>query len=255
MSIFKAYDIRGVVPDELDANLAYRIGNAFVRLLGARRLLVGRDGRTHSPEIAAAVVEGVRDAGCDVLDIGLASTPMTYYAIGSSDVDGGLCVTASHNAGQYNGMKLCSRGARPISRANGIADIERMCDAESVERAAERGELQELDVLEAYAVHVASFVKSPYEGLTVAIDAANGMAAHTLPRILPLLGELRAETLYMDLDCTFPNHEANPIKEANLDPVRELVRKHGTSLGVGFDGDADRCCHRPSWGSFAGKLL
>ncbi|MEE8468580.1 MAG: phosphomannomutase/phosphoglucomutase, partial [Planctomycetota bacterium] len=150
----------------------------------------------------------------------------------------------------YNGMKLCSRGARPISRANGIADIERMCAAdpaaESGAAGVERGELQEVDVLDAYSAHVASFVKSPggvpYEGLTIAIDAANGMAAYTLPRILPRLGGLRAETLYMDLDCTFPNHEANPIKEKNLDPVRELVKEHGATLGVGFDGDADRCC-------------
>ena len=133
MGIFKAYDIRGVYGTELDTDLARKIGHAFARLIAARtekqgrvRLLVGQDMRVHSPDVAGAVMDGMRDAGADVLSIGLASTPMTYYAIGSNDVDGGLVVTASHNPGKYNGMKLCGRGATPISGANGIQDIERM---------------------------------------------------------------------------------------------------------------------------------
>ena len=123
MGIFKAYDIRGLVPSELDADLARKIGHAFASHLSAKRLVVGRDMRTHSPEIAGAVIEGMRDAGATVIDIGLASTPMTYFAIGSIDCDGGLVVTASHNTGEYNGMKLCGRGATPISAVNGIRDI------------------------------------------------------------------------------------------------------------------------------------
>ena len=241
MGIFKAYDIRGVHPSELNADVARRIGNAFARLLDARSLLVGRDMRVHSPEVADAVIEGMRDAGADVITVGLASTPMTYFAIGSQDVDGGLCVTASHNTGEYNGMKLCSRGARPISRANGIADIERMCGEPYPEPVAKRGSLTELDLDEAYAEHVASF--SDMEGeLTLAIDAANGMAGHTLPGILPKLPKLTTNTLFMEPDGTFPNHEANPLKEENLDDVRALVRAEGAAAGVGFDGDADRCC-------------
>ena len=241
MTIFKAYDIRGLVPDELDADLARRIGHAFVRLLDAGRLLVGRDVRTHSPELAGAVIEGIRDAGADVLDVGLASTPMAYFAIGSRDVDGGLCVTASHNPGRFNGMKLCSRDARPISRANGIADIERMCAEPYPGAGPRRGGLQELDLLEEYAEHVARFadVESP---LTLAIDAANGMAGHTLPHILPRLERVTPHTIFLEPDGTFPNHEANPLEERNLDPVRGLVRETGAALGVGFDGDADRCC-------------
>ncbi|MEZ6017207.1 MAG: phosphomannomutase/phosphoglucomutase [Planctomycetota bacterium] len=241
MGIFKAYDIRGLVPTELDAELARKIGHAFVRLLGARRLLVGRDARTHSPALAGAVIEGMRDAGCDVVSIGLASTPMVYFAIGSHDVDGGLAVTASHNPGEYNGMKLCSRGAKPISKANGIADIERMCAEPYPGPVAQRGALQELDVLADYAAHVARFadVERP---MKVAIDAANGMAGYTLPHILPLLANVTAETLFMEPDGTFPNHEANPLKEENLDPVRELVRATGANVGMSFDGDADRCC-------------
>jgi phosphomannomutase len=241
MGIFKAYDIRGLYPQELDASMGRKIGHAFVRLLEAKHVIVGRDMRSHSPELAHAVIEGMRDAGCDVTDIGLASTPMTYFAIGSRDCDGGLCVTASHNPGEYNGMKLCSRGARPISAANGILDIERMCAEPTPAPATRRGSVKELDLLAQYADHVARF-STLSEPIDVAIDAANGMAGYTLPAILERIPHIRARTLFMELDGSFPNHEANPLKEENLDPVRELVLTGRARLGVGFDGDADRCC-------------
>lgn len=241
MGIFKAYDIRGVVPDELDTNLARRIGFAFAQHIGGTPLLVGRDMRVHSPEIAAAVIAGMRGAGAHVIDIGLASTPMTYFAIGSQDVAGGMCITASHNTGEYNGMKLCSRGAQPISMDTGIAEIEIACAGRQQPSATRRGGIEEVDLLQDYARHVASFakVKRP---LKVAIDAANGIAGYTLPAILALLENVQAECIFMEPDGTFPNHEANPLKEENLDPVRELVRQTGADFGVGFDGDADRCC-------------
>ena len=241
MGIFKAYDIRGVVPSEMDADIARKIGHAFARRIEARRLLVGQDMRTHSPEIAGAVIDGMLDAGADVVSIGLASTPMTYFAIGSQDVDGGLCVTASHNGGEYNGMKLCGRGATPISKVNGIGDIEAMCQDPYPGAVAARGRFEEIDLLPAYAEHVASFVDMEND-VHLCIDAANGMAGHTLPHILPKLPRLKTETLFMEPDGTFPNHEANPIKEENLDDVRQLVMAKGASLGVGFDGDGDRCC-------------
>ena len=246
MGIFKAYDIRGLVPSELDADLGRKIGNAFARLLNAKRLLVGQDVRTHSPEIASAVMDGIRDAGCDVVSIGLSSTPMTYFAIGANDtegenVDGGLCVTASHNPGEYNGMKLCSRGSKPISMANGIGEIEEMCAQPYPEPAAERGKLIEIDVREAYTAHVESFAELGGE-VTLAIDAANGMVGHILPRLLPKLPGVTAHSIFLEPDGTFPNHEANPLKEENLDPVRELVSQAAADLGVSFDGDADRCC-------------
>ncbi|MAE45810.1 MAG: hypothetical protein CMJ86_02865 [Planctomycetes bacterium] len=241
MGIFKAYDIRGIVPDELDTKLARRIGFAFAEHIGGSPLLVGRDMRVHSPEIAEAVIDGMRGAGAHVIDIGLASTPMTYFAIGSQDVAGGLCITASHNTGEYNGMKLCSRGARPISKTTGIAEIELACEGQQQPSSTRRGGGEGLDLLQAYAQHVAGFaqVKRP---LTVAIDVANGMAGHTLPAILPLLENVKAEIIFMEPDGTFPNHEANPLKEENLDPVRELVRQTKADFGVSFDGDADRCC-------------
>lgn len=241
MGIFKAYDIRGIYPKELDAELAKKIGNGFARFLKAKKLVVGRDMRTHSPELAAATIEGMRDAGCDVVDIGLASTPMAYFAIGSVDCDGGLNVTASHNPGQYNGFKLCSRGARPISAANGILDVERLSKEPYPAPVAARGKVEKLELLERYADHVARFAKLSRK-VKLAVDAANGMEAYTLPAILKRLPNVDAKTLFMELDGTFPNHEANPLKEENLDPVRELVKQSGAELGVGFDGDADRCC-------------
>ena len=241
MSIFKAYDIRGKVPAELDPALGKRIGYHFVRLLKARRLVVGRDMRTHSPSIQAAVIEGIRDAGCDVLDIGLASTPMAYFAIGSNYCDGGLNVTASHNPGEYNGMKLCRAGAAPISGATGIQELEQLCRQPPPAAGGPRGALAQLDVLDAYAAHVARFAEFA-RPLKVAIDASNGMAGYTLPPILERLKQLSVETLFMTPDGTFPNHEANPLKEQNLDPVRALVRQSGADFGVSFDGDADRCC-------------
>ena len=241
MGIFKAYDIRGLYPTELDAPLARRIGNALARLLEAKKLVVGQDMRVHSPELADAVCEGIRDAGCDALRIGLASTPMTYYAIGSLDCDGGLVVTASHNPGEYNGMKLCRRGAVPISGDTGIADLERMCAEPPTAPVERRGEVEELDLMGPYAQHVAG-VAARGGSVGVALAAANGMAGHTLPAILERVPQIRAHTLYMEPDGSFPNHEANPLKEENLDPVRELVLSTGARVGVGFDGDADRCC-------------
>lgn len=241
MSIFKAYDIRGIHPEQLDADLARRIGRSFARLLGASRLVVGQDMRTHSPELADAVSAGIRDAGCDVIRLGLASTPMAYYAIGSIDCDGGLCVTASHNPGQYNGMKLCSRGAKPISRANGIADIERMCAEDQPAPVAKLGREETVDLLDEYADHVASFsaLENP---VTVAIDAGNGMAGYTLPSILERLPKITAHSILMEPDGSFPVHEANPLKEELLDWVRKLTVEKGARVGVAFDGDADRCC-------------
>lgn len=241
MGIFKAYDIRGLVPSELDAELGRKIGHAFVRLLSAKHLVVGRDMRTHSPEITNAVIEGMLDAGSDVTYVGMASTPMTYFSIGSRDCDGGLVVTASHNPGEYNGMKLCGRGATPISAANGIMEIAAMCEENYPGPVAQRGTLTEIELLDDYADHVVGFSKMDSD-VSIAIDASNGMAGYTLPSILERLPHAKASTMLMEPDGSFPTHEANPLIEENLDYVRELIASSGAQLGVSFDGDADRCC-------------
>jgi len=254
MGIFKAYDIRGVVPTELDEAMARKIGHAFARLLSARRLIVGQDMRTHSPALADAVSEGMRDAGADVVRLGLASTPMTYFAIGSQPCDGGLCVTASHNPGRYNGMKLCREGARPVSMATGIGEIEAMCAEPYPGPGARRGKEERIDLLEAYAEHVVRFAELE-RPIHVAIDAANGMAGYTLPRVLARLPAIRTDSLYMEPDGSFPNHEANPLKEENLVDVKRLVASSGAAVGVAFDGDADRCSFVDETGETVGADL
>ena len=241
MGIFKAYDIRGLHPAEIHPDIARKIGRAFSALLGPGAVIVGRDVRIHSPEIADAVCAGLCDVGRKVIDIGLASTPMVYYAIGSRDVAGGLVVTASHNPGEYNGMKLCREEAKPVAYTTGIDVIEAACAGDGPSAGAESGSVEALDLNADYYAHVASFAKLS-EPVKVAIDAANGMAGYTLPGILKLIPEIQADSIFMEPDGTFPNHEANPLKEENLDPVRELIAKTGAQVGVSFDGDADRCC-------------
>ncbi len=254
MGIFKAYDIRGVVPTELDAALAKKIGNAFARFLKAKTLVVGQDMRVHSPELADAVSQGMRDAGADVIRLGLSETPMAYYAIGSLACDGGLCVTASHNPGQYNGMKLCREGAKPISKDTGIAEIEKMCAAPYPAPVAKPGKETQRELLADYAAHVAKFALLGRE-VSVAIDAANGMGGYTLPAVLERVPKIRAHTLYLEPDGTFPNHEANPLIEANLADLKTLVKAKKAELGVAFDGDADRCCFVDEQGVTAGADL
>lgn len=244
MGIFKAYDIRGLVPSELTEDTAYRIGFHMVGLTSAKRLVVGQDMRVHSPGMADSVARGMRDAGCDVIRLGLASTPMTYHGIATLDCDGGLCVTASHNPGEYNGFKLCRDGAKPISAANGILELETACLGDAPVAVADRGSEETVDVLAHYADHVASFSKLPKDApkVKVAIDVANGMAGNALRLVLSRLPWIEAVVMLEDMDGTFPVHEANPLKEENLDGLRELVKSSGARIGIAFDGDADRCC-------------
>lgn len=257
MGIFKAYDIRGLYPSELDESIAYRVGFHLAGLLEAGRLVVGQDMRTHSPGLADEVSRGMRDAGCDVIRLGLSSTPMTYHAIATLDCDGGLCVTASHNPGEYNGFKLCREGAKPISAANGILDLERLCAGEAPVPVAERGKEERVNLLENYADHVASFSAHGADApkIKVAIDVANGMAGNALPLVLERLPWIDAEVMLADMDGTFPVHEANPLKEENLDGLRELVKKTGARIGIAFDGDADRCCFVDEAGATIGADL
>ncbi len=242
MSVFKAYDIRGTYPDQIDATLARRIGRAFADFLGVGPLVVGRDMRTMAPEIHDAVIEGILDAGIDVLDIGLSSTPQAYFAIGHLQAAGGMNVTASHNAKQYIGCKLCKEEAKPISADNGIREIEKMAtQGEMPQPIAQRGTRSVIDTLDDYAMHVARWANLEREVHLVS-DAANGMAAHTFPAVLNKLPTIRHEGLYFDLDGTFPNHEANPLKLSTLKDLQAFVVAQGAELGAAFDGDSDRCC-------------
>jgi len=243
--IFKAYDIRGIYPDQIDETVAYRVGYHFRRLLDehdladSNEVVVSRDMRSHSVPLCEALKRGLRAAGLDVVDIGLADTPRNYFAIGHLKTAAGIQVTASHNAKQYNGLKMSRRDAVPISNETGIGLLEKLVTGEPVPgdlplRGAERS----ADVWPAYRDHALGFLVSAKPRLKVGIDFANGMGATYLP-LLPELG-LELVTLYEELDGTFPNHEANPLKDENLVDIQRLVREQKCDLGLAFDGDADR---------------
>ncbi len=239
MSIFKAYDIRGVVPDELDAPTAHGIGRAAARFLAASSLVVARDARQSSPELAEALVRGLRDEGVQVLDLGLAGTPMVYFAVEHLKVGGGIMITASHNPAAYNGFKICRQHAIPIGQDTGLRDVERgVSERVRAPLVEPPGSVQSVDVREAYAEHVLAAGRGR-PSLHVAIDCGNGMASVGLEPVLARL-PLRVERLYFEPDGTFPNHEADPLKLENLQDLCEAVRRSGADFGVAFDGDADR---------------
>jgi len=237
--IFKAYDIRGVTPDELDAEGAYRIGRATARFIGAATLAVGRDARRSSPEMFEALVRGVNDEGVDVVDLGLVSTPMVYYAVEALAAGGGIMVTASHNPARYNGFKICREHAIPIGEASGLLEIEKISlkIANEAPRS-KRGAIRSVDIRAGYVDHVLAVGRGRPK-LKVAIDCGNGMAAVGLEPLLERL-DLEVERLYFEPDGTFPNHEADPLKSENLRDLVAAVRRTGADLGVAFDGDADR---------------
>jgi phosphomannomutase len=235
--IFKAYDVRGVVPGELDADTARRIGRATARFLGAPALVVGRDARESSPELVAALVRGITEAGTDVLDIGLTSTPMLYFAVERLGAGGGVMTTASHNPPRYNGFKICREHAIPVGVETGLREIERLTRDDPAP-APSPGTVRPAAVREEYVDHVLC-VGGGCPALRVAIDCGNGMAAVGLEPLLERL-PLRVERLYFEPDGRFPNHEADPLKEENLRDVREAVLRTGADFGVAFDGDADR---------------
>jgi phosphomannomutase len=238
MGVFKAYDVRGLVPEELDARMAWRVGRAAARHLGARTLAVGRDARSHSPELRDALVRGICDEGVDVVDLGLVATPMLYFGVERLATDGGIMITASHNPARYNGFKICREHAIPVGEASGLREIERIAGALDEAPAARRGSERRSDLREAYADHVLS-VGGAQPRLHVAIDCGNGMAALGLEPLLARL-ELRVERLYFEPDGSFPNHEADPLKLENLADLCRAVERSGADFGVAFDGDGDR---------------
>ena len=240
--IFKAYDIRGLYPSQIDAEVARRVGRAFVDYLGARRIAVGRDCRLSSPELAAALVEGARSQGAEVTDIGVVGTDMLYYYVGRHDLDGGAIVTASHNPKEWNGVKLVRRGALALSGDAGIKEIREWVTAgRYADSPAPTGELRSAVVREDYARHCLSFVDpAVIPRLKVVLDTANGMGAvgaEAIFRHLPV----ETVRMYFDLDGTFPNHPADPLLEENRRDIVERVRSEGADLGIAWDGDADRC--------------
>ena len=237
-SIVKAYDIRGVVPDQLDEQVARAVGAAFVRVTGAERIVTARDMRESSIPLADAFAEGATAQGADVLDAGLGSTDLLYFAAGSLDLPGAM-FTASHNPARYNGIKLCRAGAAPVGQDTGLREIRALAE-QDLEPAARRGRVEQRDLLPAYAAYLRGLVDlSGIRPLTVVVDAGNGMAGHTVPAVLG--APLTVVPMYFELDGSFPNHEANPLDPANLRDLQARVLEVGADIGLAFDGDADRC--------------
>lgn len=243
-SIFKAYDVRGVIPDTFDADTARAIGAAFARVVGGEAVVVAHDMRPSSPELATAFAEGVTGQGLDVVFAGLGSTDLLYYGSGHLDLPGAM-FTASHNPAEYNGIKMCRAGAAPISGETGLDDIRRLAE-EIMEGGAPAhdgpaGTVTHRDLLAGYADYLRELVDlSGIRPLRVAVDAGNGMGGHTVPAVLEGL-PLEVVPLYFELDGTFPNHPANPLDPDNLVDLQAKVRETGADIGLAFDGDADRC--------------
>jgi phosphomannomutase len=238
--IFKAYDVRGVVPDELNEEIAEAVGAAFVRVTGADKVVTAHDMRASSIPLSRAFARGATSQGADVIEAGLGSTDMLYYASGSLDIPGAM-FTASHNPAQYNGIKMCRAGAKPVGQETGLTEIRELAETAVPAYDGPAGEVSRRDLLSGYADHLKTLVDlSGIRRLKVVVDAGNGMGGHTVPAVFEGL-PIDLVPMYFELDGTFPNHEANPIEAKNIADLREAVVQHGADVGLAFDGDADRC--------------
>ncbi|MFJ8628684.1 phosphomannomutase/phosphoglucomutase [Kitasatospora sp. NPDC093550] len=246
--LVKAYDVRGVVPDQWDESLSRAFGAAFVQVTGATAIVVGHDMRPSSPSLSLAFAEGAAAYGADVVQIGLCSTDQLYYASGKLDLPGAM-FTASHNPAQYNGIKLCRAGAAPVGQDTGLAEIRELVESWTGEddtvtvpaKDVKPGALSTEETLRGYADHLLGLVDlTAIRPLKVAVDAGNGMGGHTVPTVFDGL-PIELVPMYFELDGTFPNHEANPLDPKNIVDLQAKVREVGADIGLAFDGDADRC--------------
>ena len=249
--IFKAYDVRGLYPSEVDERIVLEIGRAFVAYLKARRIAVGRDMRLSSPSLATAFIEGARAQGCDVVDCGLIGTDMLYYAVARGGHDGGAMITASHNPKDYNGIKMVRREAFPLSGEAGISDIRDMLNAGTVPPpASDPGALSSEDVLESYVRHVLTFIDpAAIKPFNIVLEAGNGIGGLVAPALFDRL-PCKTTRLCFEVDGRFPNHEANPLIEENRRDIVERVVADRADAGIAWDGDADRCFFIDGSGEF-----
>jgi len=235
--IFKAYDIRGIYPTDLNETLAEAIGRAYIEFTGAKKVVIGRDMRPHSEPLFSALCRGITGQGADVIDLGLCSTPQSYFANGKLKADGGIMITASHNPGEWNGFKLCRANAVPISGVTGIADIQRIVETKAWKKCDKPGQVSKYDIGPEYGEFLRSFATMDRK-LKVVVDYANAMGMYEIAGIRDLFDII---PMYDKLDGTFPNHAANPLETDTLDAIRAKVKEVGADFGAAFDGDADRC--------------
>jgi phosphomannomutase len=241
-AIFKSYDVRGIYPDQLNDDLAYKIGRCFIPLLKAKHVAVGRDMRESGEHLFEAFARGASEAGGNVLDVGRVSTDALYFAVGKYELDGGVMITASHNPANYNGMKFTRSQAQAISLDTGLAQIRDQIASGSLPppAASARGQITQRNILDEFAAHCLSFIEpKKIKPFKIAIDAGNGMAGETVPHVFKHL-PCEVVPLYFELNGSFPNHPASPIEPENMVDLQAAVRKHHCDLGAAFDGDADR---------------
>jgi phosphomannomutase len=259
-SIFKAYDLRGLFPEQIDEDVAYRVARAFARVLAdlerqsadasGLRVAVGRDMRLHSPALEEAFVRGLRDEGCDVLDVGMVGTEMLYHAVGSRELDGGAAVTASHNPKQYAGFKLVREGAIPLSGDRGIQDVRRLAEGNSLSNAVGGGSVETADIYDEFRRYVLGFIDArSVRPMKVVLDGGNGMAGAMFGPLADLLG-IEGPRLYFEPNGEFPGHEPNPLLEENRRLIIETVLESRAELGIAWDGDGDRCFFIDDLGQF-----
>jgi phosphomannomutase len=251
--VFKAYDVRGIYPTELDEDGAYRIGRAFAEQFEPRKIAVGRDMRVSSPAMAEGLIRGAADAGTDVLDLGMVGTEMVYFAVGELGLDGGVAVTASHNPKEYTGMKIVRRGALPVGGESGLLEIRdrAMSLSDDPSQDLTPGHVQQHDIWQQYVDRVLSFVDvEAIRPLKIVIDAANGMAGAMLPPVLERLPQIDTVRCFFEPDGTFPNHEPNPLLPENRELIVAKTLEEQADFGVAFDGDADRCFFVDDAGEF-----
>jgi phosphomannomutase len=257
--IFKAYDIRGLCPEEIDVEVAYRIGRAFARVIadlrggvppGGLRLALGHDMRRHSPSLANAFTRGLVDEGCHVLDIGLVGTEMVYYAVGSRDLDGGVSVTASHNPKQWAGFKLVREGALPLSGDHGIQDVRRLVEQEDFATPTAEGSVEHVDLYKEFQRYVLGFIEpEAIRPMDVVLDGGNGMAGPMIGAIVDSF-PIASHRLYFEPNGEFPGHEPNPLLPENRKLIMDTVLERTAELGIAWDGDADRCFFIDDHGEF-----
>ena len=250
--VFKAYDVRGIYPSELDEQGGYAIGRAFVEQFEPKRIAVGHDMRVSSPSMAEAVIRGASEAGAAVLELGLVGTEMLYFAVGDLGLEGGIAVTASHNPKDYTGMKIVRSGALPVGGESGLLEIrDRALSLSDTPRGLTPGQVQPYDIWEQYVERVLSFIDpTAVKPLKVVVDAANGMAGVMLPPVLERLPQVETVRCYFEPDGTFPNHEPNPLLPENREFIVSKTLEEHADFGVAFDGDADRCFFVDDRGEF-----
>ena len=256
VNIFKSYDIRGIFPDEINEDIAKKIGVAFSKFLkdqnpGVENIVVGRDMRLSSPSVSTALIDGIRSIGVNVIDIGLVSTEMTYFAVGFYRFDASIMVTASHNAGQYTGFKLCREKAIPISANSGLATIAQIAQKSGPKPSGKTGNIIKKNVYNDYKAFILNFINKQLKPLKIVIDAGNGMAGKTIPIVFDNT-PCQIIPLYFKLDGNFPNHDANPLEPDNLIDLQKKVVESKADFGVAFDGDADRCIFVDEAGNIVG---